>query len=286
MGTNIKNFNNWNRLNEDDSYWGWINNIGAGLKTAVTGVEQKPVETQTKSEPKPEEKSKTSDKSAEPKKVEPIQQSTKIDNKEYTAKLQAISKKLGMEAKDLTIDPNSKLFINLDLTKPSNVELYSDICQQWIDIRKPLISKIQDPITGADFAEAAALVFSKTGVYVPPQLVLAQATLEGGFSKEKNKPLDTKNLFNVGNTDNGSIRSFDDKGNTLPGGDPKATWKGGILAYFDLLADRYLVPGKRTADDLVLGEFVNTHGNRYATSKSYEQGLLKLIDDINTRVIA
>ena len=71
MGTNIKNFNNWNRLNEDDSYWGWINNIGAGLKTAVTGVEQKPVETQTKSEPNPEEKSKTSDKSAEPKKVEP-----------------------------------------------------------------------------------------------------------------------------------------------------------------------------------------------------------------------
>lgn len=277
MGQNIKDFNNWHKLNEQ-SYFGWASALAGNVAAAFTG-------TPSSTETKPAETPAKTDDSAKEKPVAPITKSN-IKDKEYTAKIQDISKKLGGETPPSTVDADSKIFIALDLSKPTNVKLYGQICQEWIDIRKPMVAKVANPITGSDFAEAAAEVYKKTGAYVPPQLVLAQATLEGGFAKESNKPIATKNLFNVGNTDDGSTKSFDDKGNSLPGGDPKATWKGGIIAYFNLLADRYLVPGKRTADDLILGEFVNTAGNRYASSRKYEQGLLKLIDEINTTVIA
>ena len=282
MGQNIRNFNSWQKVNEEAGYWDWIAGIGSGIAAAVTGTEQKPQAAKPTTPNEPDKKEPNTDKTNA---VEAPRQSTRIEDKPYTSKLQSISKKLGGEVNN-TIESDSKLFISLDLSKSENVDLYGDICQEWLDIRKPLVSKIDNPITGKDFAEAAKYVYQKTGVYVPPQLVLAQATLEGGFAKEANKPIKTKNLFNVGNTDDGSIKSFDDKGNSLPGGDPNATWKGGIIAYFNLLADRYLIPGRITADDLVLGEFVNVHGNRYASSKEYEKGLLKLIDDINTRVVA
>jgi hypothetical protein len=276
MGQNIKDFKSWQRINED-SYFGWLGDL---LSSAVTGEDTPAKPADAKSEAKPEEKKTDKEVKTTPIKREPA------EKKEYSDKIKKISDKLGDPKKITTVDPDSTLFIALDLNKPENVQLYANICQEWIDIRKPLAAKVDDPISGEDFAEAAAYVYRNSGVYVPPQLVLAQATLEGGFAKTRNKPIDTKNIFNVGNTDDGSIKSFDAKGNAIPGGDPNATWKGGIIAYFNLLANRYLVPGKRTADDLVLGEFVNVHGNRYASSKEYEKGLLNLIDDINTRVVA
>ena len=280
MGQNIKDFKSWQRVNEDETFLGMLSALAGNVKSAFTG---EPVATA----PDKEEPAK-SEPTAKPKEEEKVVSVTKskIEDKDYTEKLQDITKKLGNSESIKTVDPDSKIFIALDLTKSNNVDLYAKICQEWIDIRKPLAARVEDPITGRDFAEAAAHVFVKTGSYIPPQLVLAQATLEGGFSKERNKPIDTKNIFNVGNTDDGSTKSFDSKGNPLPGEDPKASWKGGIIAYFNLLATKYLVPGKRTADELVLGEFVNTRGLRYATSKGYEEGLLRLIDDINTRVIA
>jgi hypothetical protein len=279
MGLNIKDFNSWKRVNESQSFLTILSDLSSKVGDAFTGEDTPEVKAE---EPK---KAAETDAAKQKEEVKPITKD-EIKDKPYTEKIQALSTKLGDSENIKTVDPNSKIFISLDLNKPENVDLYGRICQEWIDIRKPLAAKIDDPITGDDFAEAAEAVYRKSGVYVPPQLVLAQATLEGGFAKEKNKPINTKNIFNVGNTDDGSTRSFDSNGKPLAGDDPKRTWKGGIIAYFNILADRYLVPGKRTADDLVLGEFVNVHGNRYASGKAYEEGLLKLIDEINSKVIA
>ena len=279
MERNIKNFKGWKNLNEESSWADWENslsNLGKSVKKAVTGYsepEVKPTADSTKTDPVKKDPGK-----------EPIVRTAA--NRDYSPKIKEISSKLGVKSDSLTVDQDSSIFVNLDLSDPNNVQLYGKICQEWIDIRKPLAAQIDDPISGMDFAKAAADVFKKTGVYIPPQLVLAQATLEGGFGKEANKPIRTKNIFNVGNTDSGATKSFDKNGNALPGGDAKASWKGGIQAYFTLLATNYLVPGQKTADDLVFGEFTNKRGNRYASSKSYETGLLKIIDEINTRVIA
>jgi hypothetical protein len=284
MGQNIKDFKSWQNVNESEGFIDWITGLASTVTSAYSG---KPAESDPAKDDKADAKTdaKTKEQPTSTK-SEPLKKQT-IEARPYSSKLATISDKLGVDKSVAnTVDPDSALFINLDLSKPDNVELYGDICQAWIDIRKPMVATGKSPIKGSDFAEAAAQVFAKTGVYVPPQLVLAQATLEGGFARTSNKPIATKNLFNVGNTDDGSTRSFDDSGKALPGGAANATWKGGILAYFNVLADRYLVPGKKTADDLILGEFTNTSGNRYATSREYEQGLLKLIDDINTRVIA
>lgn len=280
MGQNIKNFKGWKNLSES-SWADWENtlsNLGKSVTKAVTGYsEPNVIATLTKDSPPKANLPDTAKTTST--------NTTKGSNRTYSPKLQKINAKLGVQSAESTVDLDSKIFIDLDLSDSSNVQLYAKLCQEWIDLRKPLAAKVENPISGMDFAEAAELVFNETGVYIPPQLVLAQATLEGGFGQTANKPIRTKNIFNVGNTDGGATKSFDSAGKSLPGGDAKSSWKGGIVAYFKLLSSSYLVPGQKTADDLVFGEFTNIRGNRYASSKSYESGLLKIIDEINTKLI-
>lgn len=149
-------------------------------------------------------------------------------------------------------------FTNLDLNNPQDYERYKNICQKFIDYRNP-----NAQVTGEMMANCAKKYFSQG--YVPPELALAQLTLEGGISKNQNaKPIRTKNPFNVGNTDSGN-ENF------------QSSFESGVCLYYDLMSRRYLK--NKSAEDL-LQNFVNVDGHRYASAEGYEEGLSSLVGSI------
>ena len=124
-------------------------------------------------------------------------------------------------------------------------------------------------ITGDMLASAAQKTFQKYGRTVPVELALAQLQQEGYLAKGKNnKPQRTRNPFNVGNTDDGSIVQHPDL-------------QSGINTYYDLMARRYL--NKRSPNEL-LENFVNAAGNRYAGDPNYETQLKKIVKNVQNTV--
>lgn len=120
-------------------------------------------------------------------------------------------------------------------------------------------------ITGEMLASAAQQAYIKYGKMVPVELALAQLAQEGYLAKGKgNKPQRTKNPFNVGNTDDGSVVYH-------------SNVQSGIDKYYDLIASSYL---KDKTPDQLLEHFVNTKGNRYASAKNYEVELKKRIAEM------
>jgi hypothetical protein len=150
----------------------------------------------------------------------------------------------------------------LDLNDPKEFETYRKIAQDYISTRSSNLLGI----TGSMMATAAKNAFNKHGNYVPPELALSQLAQEGGFSPDPNaRPIRTKNPFNVGNVDSGS--------NVF-----KTSVMGGIQTYYDLIASKYLIPGRQMED--LLTNFVNTSGNRYASDTEYEKKLQSIISRI------
>lgn len=153
-------------------------------------------------------------------------------------------------------------FTDLDLTNNEGVNAYKAICDNYIRQRNPNAF-----VTGAMMAESAKRAYQRYRKYIPPELALSQLTLEGGISKDtSNRPIRTKNPFNVGNTPTKS--------------NPQASFEDGVNLYYDLIARRYMVNGK-TANDLI-NDFKNDDGNAYA-DVGYEQGLRALVKDIRRK---
>ena len=124
-------------------------------------------------------------------------------------------------------------------------------------------------ISGAMLAAGAQQAYEQFGKVVPVELALAQLQQEGYLAKTRtpNKPQRTKNPFNVGNTDDGSVKTH-------------ANVQSGVNAYYDLLASSYL--SARTPEQL-LTNFVNARGNRYASDRGYEKALTKIIQGMGSR---
>jgi hypothetical protein len=171
--------------------------------------------------------------------------------------------KLPVGARNNANKTNSNRFAALDLTTPKGVEVYSKICQSFINGRNPNAG-----ITGNMMASSAVKTFQSTGRYVPPELALAQLAIEGGLNTNPNAiPVRTNNPYNVGNWDNGKKTQFTNK-------------QIGIDKYYDVIARSYLT-NNRTAED-ILQNFTDVRGNRYASAENYEQMINKIVNQISS----
>ena len=171
--------------------------------------------------------------------------------------------------------PAIPTFTYVDLNTSDGFLAYSSIVQNFIDSRKPNLLNI----TGEMLAQSAKEAFNDTlvvkvkgkdskvgakGRYVPPELACAQLAEEGGIgnSDRTSRPIKYANPFNIGNTNTGENRTYDQKVTK------------GIDAYYFFVARDYLRPPK-TANDL-LKKYTNHYGARYATAGDYERDLTKL----------
>ena len=190
--------------------------------------------------------------------------------KEVLLKMVELLKKRGVTPKDIKQNIDTEVtsgggaeFTDINLLTLDGFNMYSEICQQYINKKNPNAG-----VTGVMLAEGAKLVMENYRKYVPPELVLAQLTLEGGLSTNPNaKPIRTNNPFNVGNVDTGGETNF-------------STKQEGINQYYSLIARKYLTKGK-TAKDLV-SNFVNQNNSRYASSGNYEATLGQIVSQVNS----
>lgn len=151
--------------------------------------------------------------------------------------------------------------LNVRFNLDGNFQDYAQKAQTFLDKKAP-----GTDISGVDLAGAAQAAYQKTGKLVPVELALAQLQIEGYLAKgnKANKPQRTKNPFNVGNTDNGSVVNHN-------------STASGINAYYNLMTTQYL---KNKSPEELLVNFTNSKGNRYATDKTYEKKLRDTIDNM------
>lgn len=182
-------------------------------------------------------------------------------------KLIEMLKQRGVKPEDLTnlMDPvnsgGGEMFTDLNLNDDQGYQKYMKICQKFINMRNP--SAI---VSGEMMASAARNAFQQNHKYVPPELALAQLTAEGGLSSNPHdRPIRTRNPFDVGNTETGS-KSF-------------GSVQDAVNAYYQLITKNYIGNGK-TASDLSKN-FVDKNNQRYATSTTYELDLNKIAREAN-----
>jgi hypothetical protein len=192
---------------------------------------------------------------------------------EMVQSLDSDLKEKGVTSDDLRelIDPakisggNPDVFTDLDLETTEGYSAYQKICDNFILTRNPT-----SPITGKMLADGAKMAFENYQKYIPPELALAQITIEGGLATDlNNRPHRTKNPFNVGNT---KLKD-----------NPQTSYVNGVNLYYSLIARRYMVNGKN-ADNLIR-DFKNGDGKEYSgvNSNDYENTLVSLINSIRKK---
>lgn len=125
-----------------------------------------------------------------------------------------------------------------------------------------------------DLDDMAVLINKYCTQYkVDPRLCLAQGILECHFgcNPAAKRSIKTKNIFNVGNVDDGRNRIF-------------ASWELGLAAYCHLMAREYCyrIEGETvTAEMMIAHDFVRPRGGRYATAPTYTTNIAKLVAKID-----
>lgn len=198
-----------------------------------------------------------------------IEQSSNA-SKETISKMIELLQQKGLSEKDISmhIDPvetgGGANFTDLDLSTNEGISAYATICQKFIDTNPPNPLKI----TGDMLALSASKTYGRFRKYVPPELALSQLKLEGGIGDPniRNRPVSTRNPFNVGNTDMGQNVMYNSVQN-------------GIDRYYTLIATSYLGKGKTAAD--LINNFVNKSDNRYAQDVAYETKLNSIAREVN-----
>lgn len=127
--------------------------------------------------------------------------------------------------------------------------------------------------------ELASMIDLKCAQYhVDPRLCLAQGIMECHFGCNPSavRSRKTRNIFNVGNVDNGGNRYF-------------ISYEDGLAAYCHLLAREYCYRNEGdivTPEMMIAHDFVRPSGGRYATAASYTQDIAKLVAKIDKLIRA
>lgn len=191
-------------------------------------------------------------------------ETTDTDSEGGTSDIPDTSDSITLKSLGLVSPSDGSMFTPLDLKTPEGIKTYADIAQKWINKQNPA-----SPIKGQMLADGAKAALDAHGSYIPPQLALAQLTMEGGLSKDSStKPIRTKNPFNVGNVDSGAVVNH-------------GNWQSGINAYFKTMAKNYVVPSQNKTATSLLNKFVNTKNQRYASAPNYEKAITSTINNIN-----
>jgi len=108
---------------------------------------------------------------------------------------------------------------------------------------------------------------------VDVRLCLAQGILECHFgcNPAAKRSRVTKNIFNVGNVDDGRNRFF-------------MSWEAGLSAYCHLMAREYCYRDEGavvTPEMMIAHDFTRPKGGRYATAGSYTQDVAKIVAKID-----
>ena len=109
---------------------------------------------------------------------------------------------------------------------------------------------------------------------VDPVMCMAQGIVECHFgcNPKAVRSIKTKNIFNVGNTDDGSNRQME-------------SWEQGIECYCRLMAREYLwrdmnTSGWVTMEMMAAHDFMRPKGGRYATAPDYTKQVTKVAGKI------
>jgi hypothetical protein len=161
---------------------------------------------------------------------------------------------------DPTIRKGGGDFMEIDLLTNEGYDKYYKVANNYITRYNP-----KALVNGKMLADAAKDTLILTGKYVPVELALAQLTEEGGLNPNTSvRPIRTKNPFNIGNTETKS-RTFN-------------SFEDGVKAYYLTIAKNY-ISHKRNVN-LLLKDFTNNAGYRYAQNPNYERNLNKIIRSI------
>ncbi len=120
----------------------------------------------------------------------------------------------------------------------------------------------KSPFTAQDYIE----VSKSTGV--PIDLLLAQGIQESNLGTQ-GRAVRTKNVGNVGNTDDGTA-SYNN------------SWKDGLYRQANLLKKEYKVSGISDVQRIVSNDFIRSvKGGRYASAKNYGASIGQLLNKIH-----
>lgn len=124
-------------------------------------------------------------------------------------------------------------------------------------------SKGKSPLKAQDFVD----VSKQYGV--PLDLMLAQAIVESNVGTE-GRAVRTKNIFNVGNTDDGTES-------------PNESWRAGLERYAKLIKSEYAKdPNNVSTQEIINADFVRPgKGGRYATDKLYTKKVMNVLNEIS-----